>query len=73
MIFRESKISSEFHRWRQAEMDELVEDYLLSLAEDNKIKPSELAKIYGFKDLRYMIYRFKTEVETIWREHESNN
>lgn len=73
MIFKENKISPEFHSYRQAEMDELLEDYLLGLSEDEGVSVSELADVYGFKCLNYMIFRFKSEVRTVWRENASKN
>jgi len=68
-----SKIGDEFHHYKQAQIDELIEEYLLDLSLENNIKPDELLEKYGFRCLRYMIHRFKTEVEKIWRENENKN
>ena len=70
MIF---KIKEKFFRWRQAELDELVQDYLYELTEENNCKVSELGSVYGFKTLNYMIFRFTEEVQKIWSENENKN
>jgi hypothetical protein len=65
------KISSKFHHWNQAVMDELIEDYLQTLADDYQCEVIELAEYLPMKDLHRMITTFKKEIEIIWEE-ESN-
>jgi len=73
MIFNLIKISTEFHPFRQAEMNELVEDFLIMTAEENGCSLMELSERWGFKTMNYIIIRFVNEVQEIWREHENKN
>jgi len=69
-IMRFTKIDKRFFRWRQAEMDELVQDFLHDLAEDNDCECIDLPGMYGFKALNDMLMRFNHEVQKIWIEAE---
>ena len=73
MITAIFKIDDYFFRWRQAEMDELILDYLKELAYENKCEISELSEIFGFKNIRYMLSCFSKEVQQIWRENENKD
>jgi hypothetical protein len=64
------KIHEKFFRWRQAELDELVEDYLYDLADENNCNVKDLDSLYSFKTLQYMIFRFTEEVQKIWSKKE---
>jgi len=67
------KIHEKFFRWRQAELDELLEDYLYELCEENDCKVKDLGSLYGFKTLNYMMLRFTEEIQKIWSEDEDKN
>lgn len=69
-IMRFTKIDKRFFRWRQAEMDELVQDFLYDLAEDNDCEYIDLPGVYGFNALNDMLMRFNHEVQKIWIEAE---
>jgi len=68
--FKISKIDKRFFRWRQAEMDELIQDFLYELADDNDCEIADLLNVYGFRALNDMLMRFNYEVQKIWIEAE---
>ena len=51
------KIDNDFHHYKQAELDELIQEYLRDLSEDKGCEVIELTEIIGFKNLNFMIER----------------
>lgn len=62
------KISDRWHSWNQAVMDELIFDYLQTLADDYQCEVLELGEYLSLRELHRMITIFKNEVELIWEE-----
>ena len=66
------EIEDKFHKYRQSEMDELVQEYIFDLAEENKCSVLDLPRVYNLEVFRYMIFRFGTEVQKVWDEQINN-
>jgi len=73
MNFKFTKISKEFHHYKQAEFNELLETFLIDTCNSNRCNIFELTERWGFKTMKYVISRFKREVEQVWREELREN
>jgi len=68
--FKISKTGKRFFWWRQAETDELIQDFLYELANDNNCIIEDLLNVYSFRTLNDILMRFNYDVQKIWIEAE---
>ena len=73
MINRIGRIRDEFDIEYQVELDLLVYDYLEFLSKEQECSLLDIPIYYKLDHLRYMIERYTSEVQKIWKENEKRN